>query len=79
MKTLLTIIQMLPALIQAVRQIEEFVPLPGAGKQKLELILGIVEDTVDDAKSMIPTIAKVVGRIVGLANAAGVFAKEPQR
>lgn len=75
MKTLLTILQMLPALIQAVKQVEEFVPVPGAGKQKLDLIIGIIEDTFEDAKGMLPTIAKVVGRIVNLANSTGVFAK----
>lgn len=75
MKTLLAVIQLLPALIQAVKQVEEFIPIPGQGKAKLEMILGVIDDTYEDARAIMPTIAKVVARIVSLANATGVFRK----
>lgn len=78
MKTFIQIIQMLPALITAVKQVEEFVPSTGSGKEKLAFIIGIIQDTVEDAKSMIPTIEKVVSRLVILANSTGVFAKGQQ-
>ena len=73
MKTLLMILRLIPALIQAVKAAEDFIPLPGAGKEKLDMILGIITDTYEDAKAIVPAITKVVARIVSAANVTGVF------
>lgn len=75
MKTFLTIVQMLPGIIEAVKQAEFFISTPGQGQSKLTFILGIIEDTYPDAMTMIDAIKKIVGRVVDLANAAGVFKK----
>lgn len=75
MNTLILILKLIPSIIAAVKAAEEFVPLPGQGKAKLDMILGIISDVYDDAKSIAPLIAKAVARIVELANAAGVFKK----
>jgi len=73
MKTLLQILQLLPELIKAVLAVETLLPLPGRGPEKLTLVLGVIEDTQADVKGILPTITKVIARIVGFANATGVF------
>ncbi len=75
MKTLIQIVQMLPSLISAVKAAEEFVPQPGQGKSKLDFVLGVISDTVGEIGDLIPAVTKIVARIVGLANATGVFRK----
>lgn len=78
MKTFLLIVQMLPAIVEAVKTAEQFVPLPGAGRAKLDFILGLITDTVGDVSENIAAIQKAVARIVALANATGVFGKAAQ-
>lgn len=75
MKTFLLIIELLPAIVEAVKEAEKLVPLPGAGKAKLDFVLGLITDTVGDVSDAIGPISKVISRIVGLANATGVFGK----
>lgn len=73
MKTFLQVMAMLPGIISAVKQAEEFIPLPGQGKAKLDFTLGVISDTVDAAGEILPVVAKVVARVVDLANATGAF------
>ena len=77
MKTLILMLQLIPAIIQAVRAAEEFIPLPGQGQKKLEFILGVIEDTYKDAAAIVPFVTKVIARLVSLANATGIFSKQP--
>jgi hypothetical protein len=77
MNLFLTILKMLPAIIAAVKALEEFAPIPEAGKAKLDLILGFAKELGGDAEKAVPTITNVVGKIVSFANALGVFAKKP--
>jgi len=76
MKTLILMLQLLPAIIQAVRAAEEFIPIGGQGQKKLEFVLGVIEDVYDDAKKIVPLVTKIVARIVSLANATGVFSHQ---
>ncbi len=64
MKTLLMILQLLPAIIGAVKAAEELVPLPGQGKAKLDFILGVIADTGADVSAILPVITAIVARIV---------------
>lgn len=75
MKLFFQILEMLPKIIAAVKMIEEFLPIPGLGKAKLKLITDIAEELGGEAKTMIPTITKVVGKVVEFANAVGIFKK----
>lgn len=78
MNTLLSIIKLLPAIIDAVKAAEQFVPISGAGKAKLEFVLGVIQDTSADLGALTETITKVITRIVSLGNATGVL-KPPQQ
>ena len=75
MKTFLLVMSMLPGIISAVKQAEDFIPLPGQGKAKLDFTLGVISDTVDAAAEVLPAVTKVVARVVELANATGSFKK----
>lgn len=75
MNILLTIIKLLPAIIEAVKQAEYFASKTGVGGAKLEFVLGVVQDVYPDAATILETIAKVVSRIVELANKTGIFNK----
>jgi hypothetical protein len=73
METLVTILRLMPLVIQTVRAVEELVPVQGQGKAKLDMVLGVVNDSTQDAQTIAPVVARVVGRIVDLCNATGVF------
>lgn len=75
MKTFLLIAQLLPAIVAAIKQAEELVPVSGAGKAKLDFVLGLLQDTVDDLPALGGVIDKVVARVVTLANVGGTFQK----
>lgn len=73
MGTLLNILKLLPAIMTAVKALEEQVDLPGKGSDKLSLIIGIVQDLAGDISDLIPAVTKVVARVVTFFKATGVF------
>lgn len=73
MKTLVAILQLLPAIISAVKAIEEALPISGKGKEKLDLVLGLVGDLGEDANALKGPVEKAVGRVVSMFKATGVF------
>ena len=78
MSTLIAILSLIPNLIKSVQAAEEFAPLPGQGKVKLDFVLGVITDVYADAQKIIPLITSVVARIVGLANTLGIFKATPK-
>jgi hypothetical protein len=75
MKTFLTIVGMVPALIQLLKGIEEAIPTTGLGAEKLAAVKAIIEATCDGATTLWPAIEKTINALVGLFNAGGVFVK----
>lgn len=83
MKSLLAILALIPELIRLVKSIEKEIPVSGAGKQKLDLVLSsvqtIYESSADLSKS-IPwedlerIVTAIVGKVVALLNQLGLFA-----
>ena len=75
----LTVVKLIPVVIAAVKSIEEFIPVSGAGKQKMDLVLTTIQDSFDSVTSAWPTIQpileKLIAGLVNLANAFGVFKK----
>jgi len=75
MDKLLIILKLLPALIAAIKAIEEAIPGDGKGETKLRAVREIIE-TVDSSTSALwPVIANVIGTLVAAFNQAGVFKK----
>lgn len=70
-----TVLQLLPAIITAIRAIEEAIPGKGRGEEKLSAIRGILEGVNANVEAYWPAIEKAIGVLVGLFNRTGVFSK----
>ncbi len=81
MKSFLTIFNSLPAILQSVTAIEAAIPVPQAGKQKLDLILnaaatawGATQVTQQISQNqMLNSVAAITNLTVATLNATGVF------
>ena len=73
MQTLILIAQLLPALIAAIKAIEEAIPGQGQGEAKLAAVRGIIEAVDAGYKGLWPQIQPVIGVLVGLFNKTGAF------
>jgi hypothetical protein len=65
----------LPAIIEAIKAIEEAIPGQGKGEQKLAAIRGIIAASYEQAAAIMPILERVIGVLVDTFNAAGVFTK----
>ena len=77
MGTLLTILNLFPAIVKAVQEVENFAPLSGNGKAKLDLVIGVITDVYADTQKILPQLTAVITRIVAFANALGIFKTVP--
>lgn len=73
MNTVMIILQLIPALITAIKAIEEAIPGSGQGEQKLAAVRGILEAVDGSIAKLWPQISAVIGVIVGLMNKTGTF------
>jgi hypothetical protein len=73
--TVTTVLQLLPAIITAIKAIEEAIPGQGQGEMKLAAIREILEAASSQAATLWPTLEKAIGVLVGLFNKTGTFAK----
>lgn len=60
--------------IDAVKAIEALMP-SSTGKDKLDAVLTTISNTVGLIESQIPAITSLIGAIVSILNAAGIFKK----
>lgn len=75
MQVFLQIVQLIPALIALIREIEKVIPQSGQGAAKLTAIRQIIEAAYGGLSEIWPVIEKVVAVLVGLFNSTGVFGK----
>ena len=75
MGNIVIILQLLPALITALKAIEEAIPGSGQGEQKLAAVRGMLEVIDGSISNLWPQISGVIGVMVNLFNATGVFKK----
>lgn len=75
MKTFLLIVQLIPALISLVKEIEAVIPQGGQGQAKLAAVRGIMEATYDGVTEIWPAVEKVVSTLINLFNTTGLFKK----
>lgn len=69
------VLKFIPVIIAVIRSLEEFLPVSGAGKEKIELVRSAIEASYDNAKEIWPYLEKIIVQLVGIANAFGVFKK----
>jgi hypothetical protein len=84
MKTLLAILKLVPAILTAIKALEEAIPIVGQGKAKLDLILDVIHTAYENAsdlqdefswEKLSSIVAVIVGKIVAMFNALGIFKK----
>jgi len=67
------ILELLPAIIAALKAIEAALPEANKGAEKLSLVREIVEGVSDDAKKNWPYIELAIAKIVAFFNKVGIF------
>lgn len=75
MKTLLVILQLLPALIDALRAIESIWPEAGKGAEKLAMLKELMEKIYPAINDVWPAIENTIAILVALFNKNGIFKK----
>lgn len=70
-----TILSLIPALITAIKAIEEAIPGQGQGEAKLAAVRQILEVADAGISALWPKISDAIGVIVSLFNKTGVFGK----
>ena len=69
------VLKLLPAIIVAIKAIEEAIPGSGKGEEKLAAIRAIMEAANGQISLYWPLIQTAIGVLVGLFNRTGAFAK----
>ena len=75
LSTASSLLQLLPAIITAIKAIEEAIPGKGQGEAKLAAIREILESVSGQVATLWPFIEKAISVLVALFNATGVFTK----
>lgn len=75
LSTATAILQLLPAIITAIKAIEEAIPGKGQGEIKLAAIREILESVSGQVSSLWPYIEKAISVLVSLFNKTGTFTK----
>ena len=87
MNTFLIVLKLFPLILSIVRAVEDAIPLPGQGKMKLDLVLDILKTAYEGSSSLaaefswdklVTLVVPMVGKIVDLHNALGLFQKSTQ-
>jgi hypothetical protein len=73
--TAIAILQLVPAIIDAMRALEEAVPGKDQGGEKSAAIKGILEATNSQIGTYWPIIQKTIDILAGFFNKTGVFVK----
>jgi len=83
MNTLLIILKIFPVVLQAVKAVEDAIPLPGQGQKKLDLVLAILKQAYDASTELqsfswdklVGVVVPMIAQIVELHNELGLFTK----
>ena len=75
LSTATALLQLLPAIITAIRAIEEAIPGKGQGEAKLAAIREILESVSGQVSALWPFIEKAISVLVSLFNKTGTFTK----
>jgi len=77
-----TVLELLPALLEAIKAIESAIPESGSGKQKAELVRGALQAAYEVGGKSIATFEQIwpalqatIGVAVSTFNSIGVFKK----
>ena len=83
MKKIAAILQLFPVLLNATKAVEEAIPLPGRGTQKLDLVLDVLKQAYDASallsesfswEALVAVVVPMIAKIVAVHNELGLFA-----
>ncbi len=86
MSILISVIRLLPAIIQVVQSLEGLLPQSGAGKAKLAIAQEVLAVAYDEGSTISKDMPKekwltlataLISKIVGIFNLHGIFKKSP--
>jgi len=69
----IAVLELVPAIIKAIKGVEEAIPVSGQGAEKLALIKEILFSISSKAEEVWPAIEKAIGAIVAIFNKLGIF------
>lgn len=72
-ETVKLILSIIPAIITAMRSIEEAIPVANAGKDKMAALRQIIEAAYGQSLTLWPIIETAIGILVKLFNKTGTF------
>lgn len=75
LETIKIILNLLPVVIQVIRQLEDLFPESGQGKMKFQLVIQAIQTTQVVGTNMLPIVEKLVDVVVGIFNQFGIFKK----
>ena len=75
MNAILSILGIMPVIIQTIKAIEAAIPNAGQGKAKLDAVLEIITNLDESFQQYLPQLSTVIGTLVKLFNAVGLFKK----
>lgn len=75
LSTATALLQLLPAIITAMKALEEAIPGKGQGEMKLAAIREILESTSGQVQMLWPFIEKAISVLTTIFNKTGTFAK----
>lgn len=75
MNNVLILLNLIPAVIAALKAIEEAIPGKGQGEQKLVAVRQVLEIADGSIAKLWPQVSQVVTVLVNLFNTTGVFKK----
>ena len=67
------IIKVIPALVAAIRAVEDAAQVPSAGSKKLDAVLGIMSALHDGADQVMPQLKSITSVFVTLFNSTNIF------
>lgn len=76
MNTVITIFQLIPAIVTALKAIEDAIPGAGQGEAKLAAVRQMLEAVDSGVAKLWPQISGIVTALVTLFNSTGVFGKK---
>lgn len=75
MGNILIVMQLVPAIIQAMQAVEAALPQAGNGAKKMQAVIDMIVAVESGASSLVPQLQAIIPVLVKLFNDSGMFKK----
>lgn len=73
MKILIELLKLTPTIVEAMKTAETLIPFSGQGQAKLDFVVGVIADVVEDIEAIIVPLTKLIARLTKLFNSTGIW------